>query len=312
MNLLCSSIDPSHQPITSTGLYAVQYEMAGFYVLWALGSASGCALIVSQILKRKQALQWSVCLGAFTFLVEVVVCLFFLLATAALGDICTRPSWNVITSVPAGSLQNMAAYYSSCRGVNAVGVSVSSAKTSALSIGALVTNASSSPTGICFNDPNLLSMQSEVQGILGLIASANKNMVCPPLQSLWFSIVNTAICTDLFTGFYSLWVSQLITSLFLFLALMLASISWQYYDLPVMGYAIYIPAGSAAKVAVTDGTGGDTKALDMGGTDQLMLEMGSPDEVQAFGRPPDDPMRADLAVFLDNDKQQTPVDPRYT
>ena len=307
-----------------TGLYAVQYEQAGFYVLWALGSAAGCALIVSQILKRKQALKWSVCLGAFTFLVEVVVCLFFMLATAALGDVCTKPTWNIITSVPTGSLQNMAAYYSSCRGVNTVGVSVRSAMASAISLGAgiqvLVANASSASSssvtnrtaavaGICFNDPNLLNMQSELKGILGLISSANENMLCPPLQRLWFSIVNTAICTDLFTGFYSLWVSQLITSLFLFLAVMLASISWQYYDLPVMGYAIYIPAGSAAKVAVT--TDGDTKALDMGGTDQLMLEMGSPDELQAFGQPPDDPMRADVAIFLDNDKQQTPVDPRY-
>ena len=305
-----------------TDLYAVKYEQAGFYVLWALGSVSGCALIISQIMKRKQALKWSVFLGAFTFLVEVVVCLFFLLATAALGDVCTKPSWNIITNVPTGSLQNMAAYFSSCRGVNTVGVSVSNAMASAMSLSTgihvLLANATSSSSatngtvaaGACFNDPNLLNMQSELQGILGLIASANQNMVCPPLQRLWFAIVNTAICTDLFTGFYSLWVSQLITSLFLFLAIMLGSISWQYYDLPVMGYAVYIPAGSAAKVAITDGT--DMKTMDMGGTDQLMLEMGSPDEVQAFGlKPPDESFHADVAMFLDNDKQQSPVDPRY-
>ena len=77
-----------------------------------------------------------------------------------------------------------------------------------------------------------------------------------------------------------------------------------------MGYAVYIPAGSAAKVAITDGT--DMKTMDMGGTDQLMLEMGSPDEVQAFGlKPPDESFHADVAMFLDNDKQQSPVDPRY-
>jgi hypothetical protein len=73
-------------------------------------------------------------------------------------------------------------------------------------------------------------------------------MSCAPLQDLWLRTVNTCVCTDLFTGFYTLWTSQLVTSLFLFLAVMLAAISWQYFDLPVMGYAVFVPAGSLAKV----------------------------------------------------------------
>lgn len=75
-------------------------------------------------------------------------------------------------------------------------------------------------------------------------------MQCEPLQDLWLLVVNTCICTDLFTGFYTLWTSQLLTSLFLFLGVVLGSISWQYFDLPVMGYAVFVPAGTLAKVRV--------------------------------------------------------------
>ena len=40
-------------------------------------------------------------LGAFSFLVQITVCLAFMIATAALGDICVRPSWNILTQVRA-------------------------------------------------------------------------------------------------------------------------------------------------------------------------------------------------------------------
>ena len=93
-----------------------------------------------------------------------------------------------------------------------------------------------------------LSLQADVAGALGQLSSVQSRMVCAPLQDLWLQVVNTCVCTDLFTGFYTMWTSQLVTSLFLFLGVMLAAISWQYFDLPVMGYAIFVPAGSLAKV----------------------------------------------------------------
>ena len=45
---------------------------------------------------------------------------------------------------------------------------------------------------------------------------------CGPLQTLWFRLVNTCVCTNMFNGFYTLWLAQLVASFFLFFAMLTA------------------------------------------------------------------------------------------
>ena len=56
-----------------------------------------------------------------------------------------------------------------------------------------------------------------------------------PLQTLWFQLVNTSLCTNMFNGFYTLWLAQLVASFFLFFAMLMASVHWQYFDLDEYG-----------------------------------------------------------------------------
>jgi len=288
---------------TNLQLYAVKYTAPAFYVLWALGTASGCALVLFQLLKRKAPLKVAVGLGMLTFFVQIVVCLAFMVATAALGDICVRPSWNMLTNIPTGALQNMAVYYSSCHGFNVIGDNIATAQGNAYNLGLGVIMLAGNVSSPCYGDPNVVGMAVNLNNIYTTFSAMEGAMACGPLQTLWFRIVNTSVCTDLFTGFYTMWTTQLVTSLFLFGALVLGAISWQYYDLPVMGYAIFVPAGTLTKVGV------DEEDKDMGGgTGELeMLQLGGPDDVQAYGGPVEDPMRADVAVL----DKKIPVDVRY-
>ena len=284
-------------------LYAVKYTAPAFYVLWALGTASGCALVLFQLMKRKAPLKVAVGLGMFTFLVQILVSLAFMVATAALGDICVRPSWNMLTNIPTGSLQNMAVYYSSCHGFSVIGDNMATAQGNALNLGVGVIMLAGNTTAPCYGDPNIVGMATNLNNIYTTFSAMRGAMTCGPLQALWFRIVNTCVCTDLFTGFYTMWTTQLVTSLFLFGALVLGTISWQYYDLPVMGYAIFVPAGTLTKVAADD----EDKDMGGGAGEPEMLQLGGLDDVQAFGGPAEDPMRADVAVL----DKTIPLDVRY-
>ena len=55
------------------------------------------------------------------------------------------------------------------------------------------------------------------------------------MQTLWFLLVNSCICTNMFNGLYTLWLAQLIASFFLFFAMLMASVHWQYFELDEYG-----------------------------------------------------------------------------
>jgi hypothetical protein len=60
-------------------------------------------------------------------------------------------------------------------------------------------------------------------------SEVNNNLACVPIQNLWFKFVNTGLCTELFTGFYSVWISQLVASFFLLFMIFMATFVYQYF-----------------------------------------------------------------------------------
>ena len=56
-----------------------------------------------------------------------------------------------------------------------------------------------------------------------------EHITCENFQSVWFTLFNDCFCDGIYSGIYSLWVSQFITSFFLFFLIVVASISYQYF-----------------------------------------------------------------------------------
>ena len=52
---------------------------------------------------------------------------------------------------------------------------------------------------------------------------------CPSFQAIWFKLINEALCEGFYSGIYSIWVSQFITSFFLFFLIVVATVSYQYF-----------------------------------------------------------------------------------
>ena len=90
---------------------------------------SSC-VFVSALCRKRIALQLSVFVSEIVFLLQIIVCLLFMLVTAFLGTLCVRPTYNLVSQIPAGSLQDIALYYSACQGTNIIGNYINKANSS--------------------------------------------------------------------------------------------------------------------------------------------------------------------------------------
>ncbi len=53
---------------------------------------------------------------------------------------------------------------------------------------------------------------------------------CENIQLLYQLSIESGLCTNFFTGFYTIWVSQFVTSLFLFFLICFACVLYKYFD----------------------------------------------------------------------------------
>ena len=88
-----------------------------------------------------------------------------MLVTAFLGKLCVRPTYNLVSQIPGGSLQDIALYYSACQGKNTIGNYINTANSSVQTISndlLAVTNSTNKP---CYNNPDVIAMTSNLKDI---------------------------------------------------------------------------------------------------------------------------------------------------
>ena len=145
--------------------YVNNYETIAFFVLWGVTVLACLLLFISAICRKRIALQLSVFVSEIVFLLQIIICLLFMLLSAFLGTLCVRPTYNLVNAIPGGSLQDVALYYSACQGTNTIGNNINKANSSVqtLRTGLLaVTNSTLSP---CYNNPNVVAMTSNLGDI---------------------------------------------------------------------------------------------------------------------------------------------------
>lgn len=144
-----------------------------------------------------------------------------------------EPSANAVINAPA-ALQDKLRYYSTCAAglEDVVGDNLRLGKDNLANILAQITDnmlGHCNDQSISTSSANLVKIQGlgvKLTNSLGLIIAAAS---CVKIQEIWFTIVNDALCTNFYSGIYSLWVSQFVTSFFLFLLIVQASVSYHYF-----------------------------------------------------------------------------------
>lgn len=235
VNSLKSALNPAIDQMdngqTYIDEYGVFYREIGLYVLYALSIICVIVAMICHLCKTTCGIKFTIALSTAVFLLYLVLGIIWTIGTAALGDVCEDPSFNIIKELPDNdaedSVRNLAVYYSTCVGSSfIINEYIEIAQNSTQDINSTVNELLTQ----CPGDSNLLDMRQTVGSMDSTIVNIDNTIECSAIQTIWFQLVNSGLCTDFYEGLFFIWGSQLITSFFIFLFLIVASITYQYYD----------------------------------------------------------------------------------
>lgn len=198
-----------------------------FYILWGMGILVVFLFLVFSIGERRDGMRSTVCFGSCVYFVFVVFGCLWMLFTMALGDFCMSPSYNLVRYVPSGDPQDVAVYYTSCQGENKL--------QPYLSQGTYYVNYFSEKLNsipFCQSDANIQAMKDTVLSVNGSLNIIYDTVDCTNIRGIWRELVNEGTCDELYQGIFYVWGSQLLTSFFLFLLMLVATCTYQFYLAP--------------------------------------------------------------------------------
>lgn len=237
---------------------------AAFFVIWALVVVTlGISWLFVATEKRRELMSFALCFGNATYLVLVLLQPLLMFLATLLGDLCgddaRSPTETVLTLVPfSGDVLATAQYYATCVASNASSVTtVSDYIAEGYGYTAQLTGAVQSGLTYCPSDAHLTAMLTTLTAMNATLATLTDTVACAPIQQLWFGLVNDAVCTHMFSGVFYVWGACLLTSIFLFGALVLSSLVYQYWlplaqMLPPKQATGFARAGSAGRDADVD------------------------------------------------------------
>ncbi len=213
----------------------IAYADVFVFLVFSFAFVSVCLFVIFRLLRSTCGTKIAISWGMLTFLILLLVCLPFMIFSSIFGDFCMAPSANAVKNAPA-DIQEKLRFYSTCAAglEDVVGDNL---KTGKDKLAEIISTITTQMLGYCdgtagppSRSPVELNKIDNIQTALTLnldkiITAAS----CVKVQEIWFKIVNDALCTNFYSGIYSLWVSQFVTSFFLFLLIVQASISYHYF-----------------------------------------------------------------------------------
>ena len=208
-----------------TGLQA---KNALFYTIWIFLLVSIALLKIFQSMKTcgRAAKTAIMAFVITTFFLILLGCFVFMLTASGASDICMNPTQSAISILPPGGSSNQTAqdafqFYSSCTGNDPIGNQV---KTTYDNIAYLNSSFQYQYRYTsCFRQTHINTMLSDLSGINQQFIIIDLTRQCRPVQKIWLDLQNT-LCTDLFTGAYSLWLTMLFATVFVYCAFLLAAV----------------------------------------------------------------------------------------
>jgi hypothetical protein len=209
--------------------YVDAYLRTFVFIIWAFAAMATFWFVLFRLFKSECGTKFAIFWGELTFFLILIFNVPMMILAQVLGDFCVQPTHNIIKATPDGDLEDMVRFYSHCTGNDTIGeklLAVQSAMTD-------LSNATSTivyhPSFGCTSDSNLLTISATLIAIGDRFGAISGYLTCANFQAVWFTLMNDSFCGGIYSGVYSLWVSQFITSFFLFFLIVCASISYQYF-----------------------------------------------------------------------------------
>jgi hypothetical protein len=199
------------------------------FLIWCFAAVATGLFLLFRICRSECGTKFAIFWGELTFFLILLINLPLMVFTQILGDFCVQPTANILGTLGAGDMKEMVYYYSHCVGNDTIGEALLAVK------GAMtdINNATSvlktfCPSGTAGYD-DLTDMDGYITDSGSRFAEIADSISCENFQAVWFKLMNDAFCGGFYSGVYSLWVSQFITSFFLFFLIVTATVSYQYF-----------------------------------------------------------------------------------
>ena len=208
--------------------YLVGFSQTVVLVIWSFAAVSVVLFVLFRICQSTFGTKFAIGWGQVTMLIILIFNMIFMVLTQALGDFCVNPSYNAVLNAGDG-LRPMVQYYATCVGNDTVRQQVISASEQMTLMATTVAQVRSASGSPCASDANLIGVQMTAISASATFVALDNFISCPKFQAIWFKLINEALCDGLYSGIYSIWVSQFITSFFLFFLIATASVSYKYF-----------------------------------------------------------------------------------
>lgn len=211
--------------------YAMFYRQIALYVVWGLSILCVILFVLSKCVETICGMQFAIVISVFTYIIYLVLGVPWVIVTSIFADICMDPLYNILKSMPKSkSLQETAVYYASCIGNSTLTSSLDKGIKSMAQLNTSINNAINAQA--CTSNVDLYLIRNALNNVTDrLVTLRDDDLACPKVRQILFDIVNKGVCTELYTGFFYIWGSQLVTSFLLFLLIITATFTYHYYDL---------------------------------------------------------------------------------
>lgn len=233
-------LDPLIDQIQNASDNVVAY--AGKYIFYALLAIFLFAItviivmVISHCCRSSCGLKFGMFWSMFMFFIIIILNIPFHFLTSFFGDYCMDPTLNTVSFAynTSEALHDTMSYYLTCKGDSEFGPMLNTSQELFLDLNFTIYNLTATAPvfqtgGSCvLYTPDLREMGSTFIDMgLGFV-SIFEIVGCERIQEIWFKFINEALCGDIYDGIYSIWLSQLVTSFFIFVVILIVSFSYQH------------------------------------------------------------------------------------
>ncbi len=233
-------LDPLIEQIQSASDNVVAY--AGKYIFYALLAIFLFAItviivmVISHCCSSSCGLKFGMFWSMFMFFIIIILNIPFHFLTSFFGDYCMAPTLNTVSFAynTSEALHDTMSYYLTCKGDSQFGPYLNTSETLFNELNFTIYNLTvTAPVfqtgGSCASSTSDLRKMGTTFIDMGVgFVSIFEVVGCERIQEIWFKFINEALCGDIYDGIYSIWLSQLVTSFFIFVVILIVSFSYQH------------------------------------------------------------------------------------
>lgn len=205
-------------------LYGIHYKNATVWVFYIMLMVGVFLYGIGILVKSKLTLQLSIGISEILMIVLFLLIGVEMCILMGLADFCMSPVDFVPQVVPR-NIYNVTSYYTTCEGVNPLSSTINEAYSLVDDLNSYLTALSVS----CPGNPYIADSQEVVNNITAIISNINIEIECPPIESQITNVLNNGVCDHTFSGIYSIWLGQYISTSCLFMCTIIVTFLYQYY-----------------------------------------------------------------------------------